>query len=192
MKAMVITGIGGPEVFALADVPRPVAGPGQLLVQVQAAGVNPIDYKLRQSGALGVGAGAVLGFDVAGVVEAVGPGVTAFAAGDKVFYSPGFGRPGAYAECNVVDASIVAKMPASLDFVQAAAVPLAGMTALGAVYTRGQVRVGQTVCVSAVNGGVGMFAVQICQAAGAYVFGTCSTRSLEFVEDLGAVDRIIV
>jgi len=113
----------------LTDLPKPAPGPNQILVRVHAAGVNPIDYKLRKTGALGFGPGKVLGFDAAGTVEAVGVGVTDFQAGDRVFYSPDFSLPGAYAEFNVVHANLVAPMPKNLYFEQAAGVPLAGMTA---------------------------------------------------------------
>jgi NADPH2:quinone reductase len=193
MKAMILKAPGGPDMLELADLPRPVPGPNQLLVRIHAAAINPIDYKLRQTGAMGVSAGSILGFDAAGTVEALGPGVTGFKPGDEVFYSPGFGGgdTGTYAEFGLVAAHICAPKPVNLSFAEAAAVPLAGQTALGMVYTRGHVRVGQTVCVSAANGGVGSLAVQNCKAAGAHVFATCSTRSAEFVESLGAVDRLI-
>lgn len=190
MKAIVLTQIGGPEVLQLADLPTPSPGPNQLLVKVHAAGVNPIDYKLRQTGALGIKPGAVLGFDVAGTVEALGPGVHDFKIGDQVFYSPAFGLPGAYAQFNLVDAAIVAPMPKGLSFIEAAAIPLAGMTAWDGVVTRGDVRLGQTVLITAANGGVGSIALQLCKAAGAYVFATASERSLDFVKTL-APDRLI-
>jgi NADPH:quinone reductase-like Zn-dependent oxidoreductase len=184
MKAVIMTGIGGPEVLQLADLPVPSAGVNQILVRVKAAGVNPIDAKIRKSGAFGAKAGTILGFDAAGVVEAVGIGVTDFKAGEKVFYSPDWSLPGAYAEFNVVDARLVAHMPAHLTFEEAAAVPLAGMTAWDGLFTRGELSIGQTVLVAAANGGVGVLAVQMAKAAGAYVFGTCSTRSMEFVKTI--------
>ncbi len=184
MKAVIMSAVGGPEVLRVADVATPTAGANQILVRVHAAGVNPIDYKLRQTGALGFGAGKVLGFDAAGVVEAVGAGVTDFAAGDKVFYSPDFSLPGAYAQFNVVRAELVAHMPARLSFEQAAAIPLAGMTAWDGLFTRGGLTLGQTALITAANGGVGSIAVQLAKAAGAQVLATCSTRSAEFVYSL--------
>jgi NADPH:quinone reductase-like Zn-dependent oxidoreductase len=190
MKAIVMTAIGGPEVLQVADLPKPAAGPNRVLVRVHAAGVNPIDYKLRKTGALGAKAGTVLGFDVAGVIESVGVGVTDLAPGDEVYYSPAFGAPGGYAEYHVADAALVARKPRMLSFEQAAAIPVAGMTAWDGVVTRGQVGLGQTVLVTAAAGGVGSLALQICKAAGAYVFATASARSLDFVKQLGP-DRVI-
>lgn len=190
MKAIVLSAIGGPEVLTLKDLPVPSAGPNQVLVRIKAAAVNPIDYKLRKTGALGIKPGDILGFDAAGVVEAVGPGVSHLKRGDEVFYSPGFGLPGAYAEYNVADASIVALKPAKLSFIEAAALPLAGMTAYDGVVVRGNIRLGHNVLISAANGGVGSIAVQLAKAAGAYVFATCSTRNVDFVKSLGA-DRVL-
>lgn len=190
MQAFIIQAIGGPEVLTQVDLPQPVAGINQLLVKVRAVGVNPIDCKLRRTGALGIKPGAVLGFDAAGVVEAVGPGVTEFAPGDEVYYSPAFGSPGAYAQYHVVEAALVAHKPKTLSFEEAAALPLAGMTAWDGVVTRGAVGLAQTVLVTAANGGVGSLAVQICKAAGAYVYATASSRNVDFVRGLG-VDRVL-
>jgi NADPH2:quinone reductase len=187
MKAVVMTAVGGPEVLKLQDVEKPRPGPGQVLVRVMAAGVNPIDYKVRKTGALGFGPGKILGFDVAGVVEEAGPGVDEFSPGDRVFYSPDFSTPGAYAEYHVAKSALVAPMPAGLDFIQAAAIPLAGMTAYDGVMTRGGLALGQTVLIAAANGGVGSLALQMAKAAGAYVFATCSTRSEEFVRTIPTV-----
>src|SRR4051812_43860046 len=175
MKAIVMTGTGGPEVLKYTDVEKPAPGVGQLLVRVKAAGVNPIDYKLRKSGAMGYGAGSILGVDAAGVVEALGPGVTDFKPGDHVFYSPEFAKPGGYAQWNVVRSDIVVTMPPDLNFEEAAAVPLAGTTAWDALMTRGDIRLAQTILIAGANGGVGSIAVQIAKAAGAFVFATCST-----------------
>lgn len=196
MKAIVMQAVGGPEVLQWMDVPAPTAGPNQLLVRVHAAGVNPIDYKLRKTGALGFGPGKILGFDAAGVVEAVGPGVTDFRPGDKVFYSPDFSAPGAYAEFNLVRADLAAPMPEHLTFQQAAALPLAGMTAWDGLFTRGQLMLGHTVLITAANGGVGSLALQMAKAAGACAIVTCSTRSLEFVNSLATAcgrgaDRVL-
>ena len=184
MKAIVMTGVGGPEVLKMAEMPRPAAGPGQLLVRVMAVGVNPIDYKLRKTGALGFGAGKILGFDAAGTVEEAGPGVKEFKPGDKVFYSPDFSMPGAYAQFNAVSAGLVATMPGGLSFEQAAAIPLAGMTAWDGLFTRGELSLGHTVLIAAANGGVGSIAVQLAKAAGAFVYATCSSRSVDFVKSI--------
>jgi NADPH2:quinone reductase len=184
MKAIIMTAVGGPEVLQLADLPAPAPGPCQILVRVKAAGVNPIDYKVRKSGAFGARSGTVLGFDAAGIVESTGPGVTDFAPGDPVFYSPDWSLPGAYAEFNVVDARLAARMPANLTFEQAAAIPLAGMTAWDGLFSRGELSLGHTLLIAAANGGVGSLAVQLAKAAGAYVYATCSTRSMEFVKTI--------
>jgi NADPH:quinone reductase len=184
MKAIVMTAVGGPEVLQLAEIPTPSPGPNQILVRVKAAGVNPIDYKLRKTGALNAGPGKVLGFDAAGVVEQAGPGVTDFKPGDAVFYSPDFSLPGAYAQFNVVSTSLVALMPKTLTFEQAAAIPLAGTTAWDGLFVRGELVLGQTMLVAAANGGVGSLAVQLAKAAGAYVYATCSARSMEFVKSI--------
>ena len=184
MKAIAMSGVGGPEVLRLVDVPKPTAGPNELVVRVRAAGVNPIDYKLRKTGALGVGAGTILGYDVAGIVEEIGPGVTDFKPGDRVFYSPDFSLPGAYAEFHLVHSRLVAAMPSNLSFEQAAALPLAGTTAWEAMFNRGGVSVGHNILIAGANGGVGSLAVQLGRAAGAFVFATCSTRSMEFVRSI--------
>jgi NADPH:quinone reductase len=184
MQAILMSAVGGPDVLQLADVPIPSPAPGQLLVRVHAAAVNPIDYKLRQTGALGFGPGKILGFDVAGTVESTGPGVADFHPGDRVFYSPDFSLPGAYAQFNLVHASLVAPMPGNLSFEQAAALPLAGMTAYDALFSRGNVALGQTILIAAANGGVGSLALQMAKTAGAFVFATASTRSADFVRNI--------
>jgi NADPH:quinone reductase len=188
MKAVVMTGVGGPEVLAVKDIPAPPApGPGQLLVRVKAAGVNPIDYKIRKSGHMGYGAGHVLGFDAAGIVENIGPGVSDFKSGDRVFYSPEFTYMGAYAQLNLVQSKIVAHIPTDLSFEEAAAIPVVGQTAWDGLFTRGQLALGQTAFIAAANGGVGSIALQMAKAAGAYVFATASSRSADFVRSIPRV-----
>jgi len=184
MKAIAMSGVGGPEVLRPVELPMPTAGPDELVVRVKAAGVNPIDYKLRKTGAMGAGAGTVLGFDVAGIVEQVGPGVSDFKPGDAVYYSPDFSLPGAYAEFHLVHTRLVAPMPGNLSFEQAAALPLAGTTAWEAIFNRGGVMVGQRVLIAGANGGVGSLAVQMGRATGAFVYATCSTRSMDFVRSI--------
>jgi NADPH2:quinone reductase len=181
MKAIVMTALGGPEVLQLSNIPEPAVGPGQILVRLHAAGVNPLDYKVRKTGHLGFGPGKVIGFDAAGTVEQIGPGVTSFKPGDRVFYSP---PGGGYAQLNTADADIVAPMPPGLSFEQAAALPLAGMTACDGIFLRGHLSLGQTVLIAAANGGVGSLALQMAKAAGAYVFATCSSRSADFVQNI--------
>jgi NADPH2:quinone reductase len=189
MKAMVLPRFGGPDLFELREVERPSAGPGELLVRVIASGTNPVDAKLRRQGSWAkLSPPLILGYDVAGVVEELGPGVTEFAVGDEVWYTPEvFGNPrGSYAEYNVVAASIVSRKPAGLSFVEAAAVPLAGGTAWEAVVRRLQIRPGETILIHGGAGGVGSFAVQFAKAAGAQVVATASAGHLDLLRDLGA------
>ena len=188
MQAMVITAFGGPEVFAAAELPRPRPGPGELLVRVLAASVNPVDYKIRQAGAWAqVRPPAVIGYDAAGVVEEVGPGVKDFAPGAKVFYTPRIiGRAGTYAQYHVVDADIVVEKPEDLTFLEAASLPLAGGTAWDAVVRLAAVRPGETVLVHAGAGGVGSLAVQLARLAGARVLATARGSNADLVRALGA------
>jgi NADPH:quinone reductase-like Zn-dependent oxidoreductase len=120
-------------------------------------------------------------------VEEVGAGVSDFKPGDAVFYSPDFSKPGGYAEYNVVSATLAARMPRGMNFIEAAAIPLAGQTAWDGIITRGELKLGQTVLIAAANGGVGSIAVQLAKAAGAFVYATCSTRSMDFVQRLPVV-----
>jgi NADPH2:quinone reductase len=189
MRAMVIPRFGGPDVFELRDVPKPVPGIGEVLVRVIASGANPVDAKLRANGSwAGLTPPVILGYDVAGVVEQVGPGVTEFKAGDEVYYTPEiYGNPaGSYAEYNVARASIVAPKPRNLSFLEAAAVPLAGGTAWEALVRRLEIRVGETVLIHGGAGGVGSFAVQITRAAGARVLATAGPSNQETLPQLGA------
>ncbi len=192
MKAMMITANGGPEVLTLREVPVPVIGMGRLLVKVQAAAVNPIDCKLRKTGAFGFGPASILGFDVSGIIEQMGPDVTDFAVGDAVYYSPDFSGPGGYAQYHLVQASLAAPKPLKLSFIDAAALPLAGQMAWDGIVERGQVRLGDTVLIHGASGGVGSLAVQLAHTAGAYVFATCSAANAGLVRSLGAdyvIDR---
>lgn len=190
MRAVVIDRFGGPEVLQLRDVPPPAEpGPGQLLVRVHAAGTNPVDTKLRQDGSwAGVRPPLVLGYDASGVVEHVGPGVTDFARGDEVYFTPEiFGNAsGTYAELTLVPAAIVARKPKNLSHVEAAAVPLAGGTAYEAIVRRLQLAVGETILIHGGAGGVGSFAVQIAKAAGARVIATAGREHQNELKRLGA------
>ena len=193
MKAMFIRSFGGPEVFEEREVPVPEPGPGEVLVEVHATSVNPVDYKIRRNGTwAGVKPPAIIGYDVSGVVAAVGPGVTDFRPGDEVYYTPEIfgGRPGSYAPYHVARQEIVARKPENLSHTEAAAVPLAGGTAWDSLITRGGLRVGETVLIHGAAGGVGHFAVQIAKAAGAFVYATARAENIEFVKSLGA-DRVI-
>ena len=180
MRAMVTPQFGGPDLFEERNVERPHLGPGEVQVRVVAAGTNPVDAKFRADGSsAGLEAPIILGLDVSGVVEEVGPGVTDLAPGDEVYYTPEVFGPrsnGSYAEYHVAKADIVTKKPASLSHEEAAAVPLAGGTAYEAIVRRLGVRVGETILIHGGAGGVGSFAVQIAKAAGARILATASPQ----------------
>lgn len=195
MQAYVYCDYGGPEVMRLARIARPTPGEGAVLVRVHAVAVNPLDwhylrgtpYVMRLETGLRKPAAPRLGVDFAGTVAALGPGVTAFAVGDEVFG----GRTGAFAEYVVVRANgALVHKPANISFEQAAAVPIAAVTALQALRDRGGLRANQRVLVNGASGGVGTFAVQIARHLGAEVTGVCSTRNVELVRSLGAAHVI--
>jgi len=188
MKAMRIQSFGGPDVFEEVDVEKPQPQANQLFVKVHATSINPVDFKLRQSGSwAGLEPPATLGYDAAGVVEEIGEGVEDIQVGDEVYYTPEiFGNHhGTYAEYNVVDANIVARKPENLSFEEAASVPLAGGTAYDAIIRRGMTEVGETVLIHGV-GGVGSFATQIAVAAGVRVIAVCSDYMVDQVKEYGA------
>lgn len=188
MRALVLTRYGGPEATVLTDVPRPEPRAGELLVRVRAAGLNPVDFKTR-AGALKVirryPLPIVLGNELAGVVEVAGPG-TGFAAGDRVFARVDKDFMGAFAEYAVLRPEHVARIPDGVSFEQAAAVPLAGLTALQALRDELEVKPGQRVFIPGGAGGVGTFAIQIARGMGAHVATTASPRGAALVSRLGA------
>lgn len=188
MRAMVIPKFGGPEVFEERDIDPPLLSAGEILVRVVCSGTNPVDAKLRANGSwANLRPPVVLGYDVSGIVDQVGPGVSTFKVGEEVYYTPELiGNPlGSYAEYNVVSASIVAAKPRNISHEQAAAVPLAGGTAWEAIVRRLAVRPGETVLIHGGAGGVGSFAVQIAKAAGARVLATASTANQQVLQQLG-------
>ncbi|HTZ86121.1 MAG TPA: zinc-binding dehydrogenase [Solirubrobacteraceae bacterium] len=172
---MLMTAVGGPEVFELVDQPTPeIAGEHDVRVRLRAAGINPVDYKLRSGGTIGGSLPAILGWDGAGLVESVGPAVTRVRAGDEVYFCDGgFGpTPGTYVELKVLNERYVAHKPKQLSFVEAAAAPLVTITAWEALRERARVGEDQFVLVQAGAGGVGHMAVQIARLAGARVAST--------------------
>jgi len=185
---------GGPEVLELGEAPVPEPGPTEIRVRVAAAGVNPVDWKTRAGRGMAKVIGPppfTVGWDVAGTVDAVGPGVTRFSVGDAVFGMPWFPRQaGAYAEFVVAPSRHFAHRPARLSAVEAAGLPLAGLTAWQALVDVAGVREGQRVLIHAAAGGVGHLAVQIAKARGAYVIGTASTAKHNLLTDLGIDEAI--
>jgi NADPH:quinone reductase len=185
-----MTAVGGPEVLQLADLPDPeISGGHDVLVRLRAAGINPVDYKLRSQGTIGGSLPAVLGWDGAGVVQAVGPDVTRVRPGDEVFFCDGgFGpTPGTYQEAKVIDERYLARKPERLSFAEAAAAPLVTITAWEALRERARVTGGQFVLVQAGAGGVGHMSVQIARLAGARVATTVTPGpKAELASALGA------
>ncbi|HEX9379550.1 MAG TPA: NAD(P)-dependent alcohol dehydrogenase [Gaiellaceae bacterium] len=194
MKAIVFQRYGSPDVLELKEIETPVVKDDQVLVRVQAASVNPLDwhnmrgmpYLVRASEGLAKPKNTGLGADLAGRVEAVGKDVTQFQPGDEVF---GMSIRTLAEYVSVSDQGVVAK-PADLTFEQAAAVPLAALTALQGLRDKGQITPGQKVLVNGAAGGVGTFAVQIAKSFGAEVTGVCSTRNVDLVRSIGA-DHVI-
>ena len=190
MRAVFLESFGGPDVLQVGEVPDPPVGPDAVLVRVRAAGVNPVDVTIRAGylqGAYPWAFPLIPGWDVAGVVEQVGPSVTEFAPGDEVF---GYARKdhvqyGTYAELVAVHPRHIARKAAAMSFEEAGGVPLAGLTAHQALDAV-EVRDGDTVLVHNASGGVGSFAVQLAVARGARVIGTASERNHDYLRSLGA------
>ena len=194
MKAIVYRRFGGPDVLELAEVEKPLLREGEVLIRVRAASVNPADWHFMRGTpyigriAMGFRAPKVqrLGIDVAGVVEAAGANVTTLRPGDEVFGA----AQGSFAEYVCTSASKVVTKPRNVTFEQAAAVNIAGLTALQALRDKGGLRAGQKVLINGAAGGVGTFAVQIAKALGAIVTGVCGTRNVELLRSIGA-DHVI-
>lgn len=195
MRAMVINGFGGPEVLQMEEVPTPVPGEGEVLVKIASAGVNPAEWKTRQGKLaefIEYHFPFIIGFDLAGVVEAVGPGVDRWAVGDRVFgmSEQRVGRDGTYAEYTISVPEMLAPMPEGWSYNQAAGIPVPGTTAYGAMVDAGGLQPGQTVLINGGAGGVGGIAIQIARAIGARVAVTCVAENVDYVTGLGA-DRAI-
>jgi alcohol dehydrogenase len=189
MKAVVAQRYGGPDVLAVVERPEPDVGPSDVLIAVKAAGLNPLDAKIRAGKVklvLRLEPPVALGCDVAGIVERVGASVTRFRAGDHVFARLEKARMGGLAERVAAHDSVVAARPASASFEQAAAIPLAGLTALQALREAAGLTAGQRVLIHAGAGGVGSLAIQIAKILELHVTTTTSTRNAEFVRQLGA------
>ncbi len=198
MKAIRIHAWGGPEVLKYEDAPDPALGDDDVLVRVHAAGVNPVDWKVRE-GRTGIpyAMPMIPGWDLSGVVLATGAKVTRFLTkGEEVYGRPDIRRNGTYAELVAVRASELAQKPESIDHVHAAGVPLAALTAWQSLFNAApgfqgaHLQAGQTVLVHAAAGGVGSFAVQLAKVHGARVIGTCSAKNIDYVRSLGA-DEVV-
>lgn len=193
MRAFVLNRYGGPEATELREVPAPNPGAQEVLVRVHAAGLNPLDFKIR-NGMLKVVQRfkfpIVMGNELAGIVEAVGEGVTRFAIGDRIFARVAKDSLGAFADYAAIPESIVAPLPGSLDFETAAGIPLAGLTALQALRDELNLKPGSRVFIPGGAGGVGTFAIQIAKWLGAEVTTTASPRGAALVKRVGA-DRVI-
>lgn len=192
MTVVRISQFGGPEVLHLESIPVPKPGEGELLVKVAAAGVNPVDFKIRGGKYPAVKQDKlpfIMGRDVAGTVVEVGHLASRFTKGDAVIAMPGLGR-GGYAEYAVVKVTEAAKKPEALDVVQAGAVPLAALTAWQGLFNHGHLKAGQRLLVQGGSGGVGHFAIQFAKAKGANVITTSSAAHVDFLRRLGA-DQVI-
>ncbi|WP_095047922.1 zinc-dependent alcohol dehydrogenase family protein [Pseudomonas sp. Irchel s3h9] len=188
MQAMILTSFGGAQSFELCEVPKPVPQAGEVLVRVHATSINPLDYQVRRGDYADlVPLPAITGHDVSGVVEAVGPGVTAFGPGDEVWYTPQiFDGPGSYAEYHVAAESIIGKKPPALSHLEAASLSLVGGTAWEALVVRAALRVGESILIHGGAGGVGHVAIQLAKAIGAKVFTTVREGNFEFARQMGA------
>lgn len=188
MKAIVLKSFGGPESFELCDVPKPVPQAGQVLVRVHATSINPLDYQVRRGDYPDlVPLPAITGHDVSGVVEAVGAGVTAYAPGDEVWYTPQiFEGQGSYAEYHVAAESIVGRKPAALSHLEAASLEPGGRDGLrGAGRARGAAG-GESILIHGGAGGVGHVAIQLAKAIGARVLTTVREANFAFAREMGA------
>ena len=193
MRAFVLTRYGGPDAMEFRDVAEPQPGPGEVRIRVAAAGLNPVDYKVRQGALRAINRlrlPVVAGSELAGTVDAVGPGPSRFAIGDRVYARVGKTRLGAFAELVCVQQELVAAMPASLGFAEAAGLPLAGLTALQALRDELGVRKGTRLFISGGAGGVGTLAIQLARHFGAEVATTASPRGEALVRRMGA-DHVV-
>lgn len=188
MRVVAITAFGGPERLTLMEMPKPVPGPGEVLIRVQATGVGLWDVKVRRGQVGERPFPLVLGWESAGTIERVGTNVTGFAMGEAVY---GYVRQvGHYAEYVAAPASLVARRPNTIDATHAAAIPISGLTAHQAITEDLGLRAGETVLITAAAGGTGTLAVQIATSLGAYVIATASARNHHYLRELGAQEVI--
>lgn len=190
MQAIRVHHFGGPDVLTLETIMQPEPQSNEVLIHIKAAGVNPIDWKIRSGHMQEVFPTSLPftpGTDVAGIIEAIGADVTEFQVGQAVY---GVLATGAYAEFATTPADMIAPKPQTLDFVEAASVPVVAMTAYQALFDYAALKPGQTVLIHGAAGGVGLFAVQFAKEKGAHIIATTSAKHAEFVRSLGA-DQVI-
>ncbi|WP_343524199.1 NADP-dependent oxidoreductase [Pedobacter sp.] len=189
MKAILLHKFGQPEALQFSETAKPVINNDQVLIKVIAAGINPVDAKIRSGlhrSSKSLQLPAILGKDVSGIIEQVGSNVSAFKIGDEIFGIVN----GSYAAYTTASPDTIVKKPAHVSFYEAAAIPTAGLTAYQAVHEQLQIKAGQKVLIQSAAGGVGHLAVQFAKFAGAYVYGTASAKNAAFLSELG-VDEII-
>ncbi|WP_226535775.1 zinc-binding dehydrogenase [Fictibacillus halophilus] len=190
MKALLLEDKNMWHEMKVSETEKPATGPGEVLVKVKAAGLNPVDYKTATNGNPNWSYPHILGVDAAGVIEEIGESVTGFQKGDRVFYHGNLTKKGGFAEFAVTTAHTVAKIPDELSFEEAAALPCAGMTAYQALIRKMNLQTGETILIHGGAGGVGGFAIQLAKNIGAKVITTCSPENEEYVKELGADDVI--
>lgn len=193
MKAIVIRSFGGPEVMEYAEVPEPMPGPNEVVVEVHAASVNPADLKMRdgsmnQYGALKLP--RILGRDFSGVIAAVGSGISDLRPGDAVFGIADRLKDGTHAETHVIDAGLLARKPKQLSHIAAAGLGVAAASALATIETAAPVKSGDRILIQAGAGGVGHFAIQYARKKGAHVIATARAENHEFVKTMGAHEAV--
>ncbi|MCU9612002.1 NADP-dependent oxidoreductase [Caldibacillus lycopersici] len=189
MKAIAIEEYGGSDKLKEMKINQPVPKENEVIVELHATSINPIDWKLREGylkSMLPFDFPIILGWDAAGVVHEVGAKVKDYQVGDRVFARPATTNRGTYAEYTAVDASLLAKIPDNISFAEAASVPLAGLTAWQCLFHFGNVKEGDNVLIHAGSGGVGSFAIQFAKHVGAFVATTAGTANVEFLKSLGA------
>ncbi|WP_174614422.1 NADP-dependent oxidoreductase [Virgibacillus ihumii] len=193
MKAVIIEGYGGKEQLQYTDRNMPVLKDNDVLIEIEATSVNPVDWKIREGylkEKIPYDFPVTLGLDAAGTIKETGKKVQKFQVGDKVFTRPDITRNGTYAEYVAVDEGLVVKKPDNLSMEEAASIPLVGLTAWQCLVDFAGIKEGDKVLVHAGSGGVGSFAIQLAKSFGAWVATTCSTDNVEFVQSLGA-DKVI-
>jgi NADPH:quinone reductase len=190
MKAVLLDAPGPPSSLRIGELNDPVPASDEVLVRVHAAALNPVDFKVAATGSDLWIYPHILGVDAAGVVEQIGRDITNWQPGDRVFYYTTWRRDGAYAELNIVPGHTIARIPESVSYIDAAAIPCAGLTAYSSLRRRLHCQAGDLVLVHSGSGGVGGFAIQLAKQAGARVITTCSAVNIDYVRRLGA-DEVI-